>query len=231
MKLGLCVLGIVIVLLTGELNAQVNSPAEYFNRLIESQKKINEYKVRAVGGFQDTNQKIQFDVRFSGIQSKKLFRQEFSAPETLAENFSVFDQKAQITYFFISNQVVVSQITDIGGVSGLNPSNIASLTTTVNTNELKFEPLKTETVGGEVLTVLELTPKNSKALEWQRLKLWLTSQYQIRRLQMWADNTQADVRLLDWRINTGLKVADLCKLPRDAELIRKDNVKTVSCKL
>lgn len=199
-----------------------------------TQKNTKDYSGKVTGSAEQDNSRTRFEVRIAGITASKLTRVDFLAPDALADNFLIIDNQNSFNYQFITNQVTIQKISDNTNVGGFN-FNFNALNdpqATFGQNQVDFKPLTTENTPAGKAYVLDATPKKGAKLDFDRLKVWvLESGWRVYRAQSLDTKNvvQFDVTVTEWKANSGLKASDLCKVPKDAEVIRKGNLRKYSC--
>jgi hypothetical protein len=197
-------------------------------------KATKDFSASVTGSAEQNNQKTKFEVKIAGITAAKLTRVDFLAPDALADNFLILDNQNTYNYQFITNQVTIQKNSSQTAVSGfnLNFNALNDLQTTLPRDQVDFKPVTSETTPAGKAYLLDGTPKKNSNLDFDRLKVWvLESGWRVYRTQSFDAKgvLQFDVTIPDWKTNTGLKASDLCKLPKDAEIIKKGSLKKGSC--
>jgi outer membrane lipoprotein-sorting protein len=199
---------------------------DLIKRLESAQKTTKDFKSKITGSVEQDGKPIRLEANISGIIERKLSRIEFVAPDTLADNILIVDNQNVFNYLFLTNQVTVSRAasgTEVGGFN-FNPNQLNDFDTAFPRADLNFAPVKAENTSFGRAWLVEATPKKKGDLEYSRAKIWiLDNPARVVRFQSFDQNnaSQIDVQIPEWRVNQNLKIADLCKLPRDAEMIRK----------
>ncbi len=205
-----------------------NNPTidDLIKRLETAQKTTKDFRAKIIGTVEQDKTKIKIEAGISSILDKKLTRIEFVAPDALADNILIVDNQMVFNYLFLTNQVTVSKSatgTEVGGFN-FNPSQLNDFNASFPKADLNFEAVKADTTPVGKAWVVEATPKKKGDLEYSRIKIWvLDNPARVYRFQSFDDkNTvQFDIQIPEWKTNLSLKIADLCKLPRDAEMIKK----------
>jgi outer membrane lipoprotein-sorting protein len=202
--------------------------------LENTQKNTRDFSGRVTGSAEQDNSRTRFEVKIAGITAAKLTRVDFLAPDALADNFLILDNQNSYNYQFITNQVTIQRIannTQVGGFN-LNFNALNDPQATFPQNQVDFKPLTTENTPAGRAYILDGTPKKGVNLDFDRLRVWvLENGWRVYRAQSLDTKNvvQFDVTIPEWKANGGLKVADLCKIPRDAEIIRKGTLRKNSC--
>ena len=205
-----------------------NNPTidDLIKRLETAQKTTKDFRAKIIGTVEQDKTKIKIEAGISSILDKKLTRIEFIAPDALADNILIVDNQMVFNYLFLTNQVTVSKSasgTEVGGFN-FNPSQLNDFNASFPKADLNFEAVKADTTPVGKAWLVEATPKKKGDLEYSRIKIWvLDNPARVYRFQSFDDkNTvQFDIQIPEWKTNLSLKTADLCKLPRDAETIKK----------
>ncbi len=233
-----------IALLTGLAALTVtafaqNAPSidDLIKRLDAAQKTTKDFKAKIVGTVEQDKTKLKIEAAISSVLDKKLTRIEFVAPDALADNILIVDNQNVYNYLFLTNQVTISKSTtgtEVGGFN-FNPSQLNDFNATFPKADLNFEAVKADTTPIGKAWLVEATPKKKGDFEYSRIKVWvLDNPARVYRFQSFDEkNTmQFDIQIPEWKTNLSLKIADLCKLPRDAEIIKKGSgLKKNNCNL
>ncbi len=207
---------------------------DLIKRLDAAQKTTKDFKAKIIGTVEQDKTKIKIEANIASLLEKKLTRIEFLAPDTLADNILIVDNQMVFNYLFLTNQVTISKSssgTEVGGFN-FNPGQLNDFNASFPKADLNFESVKPDTTPAGKAWVVEATPKKKGDLEYSRIKIWvLDSPARVYRFQSFDEKNivQFDIQIPEWKTNLGLKIADLCKLPRDAEIIKKAGVKKNNC--
>jgi outer membrane lipoprotein-sorting protein len=199
---------------------------DLIKRLETAQKATKDFRSKIVGSVEQDGKPIKIEANIAGMVDKKLSRIEFVAPDTLADNILIVDNQNVFNYLFLTNQVTVSKSssgTEVGGFN-FNPNQLNDFDTAFPRADLDFLPVKADNTSFGKAWLVEATPKKKGDLEYSRVKIWvLDNPARVARFQSFDQKNalQIDVQIPEWRVNQNLKIADLCKLPKDAEIIRK----------
>ena len=226
-----------IAAITVSAFAQGAAPSidELIKRLEASTKTTKDFRAKISGTVEQNNSRIKIEANIASVLDKKLTRIEFLAPDALADNVLIVDNQMVFNYLFLTNQVTVSKSasgTEVGGFN-FNPSQLNDFNASFPQADLNFEAVKADTTLAGKAWVAEATPKKKGNFEYSRIKIWvLDNPARVYRFQSFDDKNavQFDIVIPEWKTNIGLKIADLCKLPRDAEMIKKGaGVKKNNC--
>ncbi len=206
-------------------------------RLESTQKSTKDFRAKLIGSAEQDNQKVKFEANIGGIVDKKLTRIDFLAPDTLADNILIVDNQIVFNYLFLTNQVTVSKAangTEVGGFN-FNPSQLNDFNSSFPKEDLAFEAVKADTTPAGKAWVIEATPRKKGTFDYARIKIWiLDSPTRVYRFQSFDEKNvmQFDISIPEWKTNQNIKIADLCKLPRDAEYIKKGSgIKKNNCEI
>ena len=199
-----------------------------------TQKNTKDFSAKVSGSAEQNDSRTKFEVKIAGITASKLTRVDFLAPDALADNFLIIDNQNAYNYQFITNQVTIQRNANASEVGGfnLNFNALNDLQTTFPSNQVDFKPITSETTPAGKAYILDATPKKGAKLEFDRLKVWvLESGWRVYRTQAFDAKgvLQFDVTISDWKVNAGLKASELCKIPKDAEIIKKGTLKRFNC--
>lgn len=214
--------------------AQGVTPDSILKNLDATQKNTKDFSAKVSGSAEQNDSKTKFEVKIAGITASKLTRVDFLAPDALADNFLIIDNQNTYNYQFITNQVTIQKNANAAEVGGfnLNFNALNDLQTTFPSNQVDFKPVTSETTPAGKAYILDATPKKSSNLNFDRLKVWvLESGWRVYRTQSFDAKgvMQFDITISDWKVNAGLKASELCKIPKDAEVIKKGSLKKFSC--
>jgi outer membrane lipoprotein-sorting protein len=152
-------------------------------------------------------------------------RIQFNAPDTLADNFIIFDKTTISNYLFLTNQVTVtkSSKTTVSGVE-FNVDQFQDISSFIEKDKVNFKPVTTENTPAGKAFVLDATPKAKTDLEFSRAKVWIVENgWRPYRYQVWNEKgeEQFNMTFVEWKTNVGLAAKNLRAIPKDAEVIRK----------
>jgi outer membrane lipoprotein-sorting protein len=212
-------------LLTTIALAQAPNVNDIISKLEITQKTIKDYRARVAGTAEQGEQKLKLDMEVQAIPAIDLVRIKFNAPDSLADNFIIIDKNVVSNYLFLTNQVTISKLntSNVGGFN-FNFSQFSSFSEQFPREKLNFKPVTTENTPDGRAFVVDASPKPGTNLEFGRVKIWvLDGAWRPQRLQYFDEKGAmiADMTVAKWEQNIGLKAADLRKLPKDAEIIRK----------
>ena len=199
-----------------------------------TQKNTKDFSAKVSGSAEQNDSRTKFEVKIAGITASKLTRVDFLSPDALADNFLIIDNQNSYNYQFITNQVTIQKNANASEVGGfnLNFNALNDLQTTFPSNQVDFKPVTSETTPAGKAYILDATPKKSSNLNFDRLKVWvLESVWRVYRTQSFDAKgvMQFDITISDWKVNAGLKASELCKIPKDAKVIKKGSLKKFSC--
>lgn len=208
---------LIAVLASG---ASAQSAQDIITKVNATQKAAKDVSFRLSGSasLETSSQKI--DMTIKSIPGQGVARLQFAAPDALADNVVVADRTEVRQYLFLTNQVTVTPLkkaaasAGFGGLDFTQFSNPAALLKDYN-----VKLLETSGTAGKRLFQLEATPKNGG----DRARLWITEAgWRPTRMQLLSGGrTVADLTVSNYRINSGLTVAGLKTLPKNAEIIRQ----------
>ncbi|MFN3267077.1 MAG: outer membrane lipoprotein carrier protein LolA [Deinococcales bacterium] len=199
---------------------------DLIKRLEAAQKTTKDFRSKITGSVEQDGKPIKIEATIAGIVDKKLSRIEFLAPDTLADNILIVDNQNVFNYLFLTNQVTISKSssgTEVGGFN-FNPNQLNDFDTAFPRANLNFAPVKAENSNFGKTWLVEATPKKKGDFEYAKVRIWvLDSPARVVRFQSFDEKgaSQIDIQIPEWKTNQNLKIADLCKLPKDAEIIRK----------
>ena len=179
------------------------------------------FRLSGTASLQSEGQKIDMTLR--SIPAQGVARLQFTAPDALADNIVVTNRTEIRQYLFLTNQITVTPIkkaAESAGMAGLDFSQLTNATTFLNQYNVKL--VGTSTVGGKKVYQLEATPKNANSSD--RARVWITEAgWRPTRLQLVGTGNKvlADLTISNYKVNSGLTVAGLTALPKDAQIIKQ----------
>lgn len=219
-------LAIGLTLVASVALAQTPSATDIIAKLETTQKSLKDYRARVAGSAEQGDQKLKLEMDVQAIPPLDLVRVKFNAPDSLADNFIIVDKNTVYNYLFLTNQVTITKLNtaNVGGFN-FNFSQFSSFGESFPKDKINFKPVTTESTPDGKAYVLDATPKPGSKLEFTRVKIWvLDGAWRPQHIQYFDDqglNPIADITVTKWEPNVGLKAADLRKLPKDAEIIKK----------
>lgn len=204
-------------------SAGAQTAQDILNRVDAAQRAAKDVSFRLQGSatLESSPQKIDLTVKV--IPAQGVARLQFLAPDSLADNIVVADRNEVRQYLFLTNQITVTsskKAADQAGFGGLDFTQLSNAATLLSQYNVKL--LGTSTVAGKKVYQLEATPKNAATND--RARVWITEAgWRPTRLQLLGDGNKvlADLNVSNYRVNSGLTVAGLKTLPKDAQVIRQ----------
>lgn len=202
--------------------AFAQSASEVVAKVQATQKSLKDvsFKVSGTATLDAGAQKLDFDVQ--AIPSQNVARINFNAPDALADNVVVVDNKKVRNYLYLTNQITEQDAARSASAGGFDFdfSQLADATTLL-TSRYDVKLLETQTQNGTKVYLLEGTSKNGAT---ERQRLWITEQgWRPVRSQVLngAGKVISDLNITNYKTNSGLTAARLRALPKDAEVIRR----------
>lgn len=226
MKNKLALLAAAAAIAFSGASAQGLSANEVVNRLEATTKALKDVSMRVTGTASGADQKLKLDLDIKAISALDLVRITFRAPESLADNFVIVDKTRVWNYLFLTNQVTVSPRSKASFAgTGFDLGSITDLNAMVPRDKVNYKLVASnEKTPAGATYVLEATPKANSGLDFDKVKVWvLENGFRPYRVQFSGDKnaTTADLTIVEWKANTGLKEAALRAYPKDAEVINK----------
>ena len=204
--------------------AQAQSVDSIINNIAATQKSVKDISFRVAGtaAVSGDNQKV--DLKIQTIPASSLARVVFNAPDALADNIVVVDNKEIRNYLYLTNQVTISPVSKAAGGQDLGGLDISQLSNLVGALKTRYDLKLIGTTGaaGSRLYQLEANPKTG--IQGGKTRIWISeSGWRPTRFQSVNDagKTIADLNVSEYKLNTGLSVARLRQLPKDAEVIKQ----------
>ena len=214
---------LTLSLLSSSSMAQTLSADDIAGKVEAAQKNLKDFSVRINGSatLEGGNQKI--DLLVSSIPLSSLTRIVFNAPDALADNILILDKKTVSNYLYLTNQVTVAPAakSKVDGFT-FDFTRLTDATISLSRTDFKLKLLETQTVAGGKAYLLEAIPREDLGVSKTRI---LVGENGWRVLKLQALDPQGKVvtelNFSNWKFNAGLKSADLKKLPRDAQVIKR----------
>ncbi|WP_034383214.1 outer membrane lipoprotein carrier protein LolA [Deinococcus sp. YIM 77859] len=203
--------------------ADAQTAQDILNRVDAAQKAAKDVSFRLQGSATLESSPQKIDLTVKSIPAQGVARLQFAAPDALADNIVVADRNEVRQYLFLTNQITVTPLkkaADQAGFGGLDFTQLSNAATLLNQYNVKL--LGTATVGGQKVYQLEAAPKNGGTGD--RARVWITEAgWRPTRIQLLGTGNRvlADLNVTNYRVNSGLTVAGLKALPKDAQLIRQ----------
>lgn len=216
----------VLAALSGVLlipSASAQSVQDIISKVDAAQKAAKDISFRLSGSasLESSPQKIDFTIK--SIPAQGLARLQFNAPDALADNIVVADKNEIRQYLFLTNQVTVTstkKAADGAGFGGLDFTQLSNTASLLSQYDVKL--LSTTGAAGKRLFQLEAIPKKGNTTDKTRVYIteagWRPTRIQI---VSSAGKSLADLNVGNYKVNSGLSVAGLKQLPKDAEIIRQ----------
>ena len=213
---------LLALLLTPSL-AQAQSADDILSKVAAAQQNVKDisFKVSGTATLDSGNQKVDLNVQT--IPSSSLARVVFNAPDALADNIVVVDNKEIRNYLYLTNQVTVTSVNQAAGqdLGGLDLSQLSNLVPALKSRyDLKL--LGSTGSAGNRLYQLAANPKTG--VQGGSTRIWITENgWRPTRFQSLSDagKVVADLAVSNYKVNTGLMAARLRQLPKDAEMIKQ----------
>ena len=188
-----------------------------------AQKNLKDFSVHINGSaaLEGGNQKIDLEV--SSIPLSSLTRTVFNAPDALADNILILDKTTVSNYLYLTNQVTVAPAakSKVDGFS-FDFTRLTDATVSLSRTDFRLKLLETQNLAGGKAYLLEAIPRQDLGVSKTRI---LVGENGWKVLKLQALDPQGkvvtDLNFSSWKFNSGLKSADLKKLPRDAQVIKR----------
>lgn len=216
------VLMIFLVSCTGFSVAQAQTAQDILKSIETAQTKAKDISFRLVGSVNVEKESQKFDLLIKSIPDQNLARLQFMAPDAFADNIVVADAKEVRQYMFLTNQITVTPVKKAAadaGIIGMDFTQFGNTSKMLSQFDVKL--LGKEVVGGINIFKLEAKPKDSKgdkSLIWISEKGWRPTRIQVIDQK---GKTLANLRLQNFKTNSGLTSTKLKKLPKSARVIKQ----------
>ncbi|GAA5503925.1 hypothetical protein Dxin01_03693 [Deinococcus xinjiangensis] len=201
---------------------QAQTAQDIVNRVDATQKAAKDVSFRLSGTASFENQTQKIDLTVKSIPAQNLARIQFAAPDALADNIVVADNKEVRQYMFLTNQITVTptnKAASTAGLGGLDFNNLGNTSSILSKYNVKL--VGTTGAAGSRVFQLEATPKDGGT---DKTRVWITEAgWRPNRLQYLDKNGKvvADMTLSSYKTNSGLTAAALRSLPKDAQIIKQ----------
>lgn len=202
--------------------AQGQTAEDIIGKVDAAQRAAKDISFRLSGNATLESSSQKLDLLVKTIPSLSLVRVQFNAPDALADNIFVADKTEVRQYLYLTNQVTVTsakKAADGAGLSGLDFTQVGNTASMLKAFDVKL--LGSSGAAGKRIYQLEATPRSGQT---DKTRVWIAEDgWRPTRIQVvnTAGKTLADLAISNFRKNSGLSVATLKQLPKDAEVIRQ----------
>lgn len=220
-KLPLTLLPLTLLFAATSL-AQAQSAQDIINKVDATQKAAKDVSFRLSGNatFESSLQKI--DLTIKSIPAQNLARIQFVAPDALADNIVVADNKEVRQYMFLTNQITVTALGKAASNAGFSNFDLTQLSNTSSIlSKYNVKLLGTTGSAGSRVFQLEATAKDGGT---DKARVWITEAgWRPNRIQLVdkGGKTVADMTISNYKTNSGLSAATLRNLPKDAQIVKQ----------
>ncbi len=203
--------------------SQVLSADDIAGKVEATQKNLKDFSVHINGSASLEGGTQKIDLEVSSIPLSSLTRIVFNAPDALADNILILDKTTVSNYLYLTNQVTVAPAakSKVDGFS-FDFTRLTDATVSLSRTDFKLKLLETQNVAGGKAYLLEAIPRQDLGVSKTRI---LVGENGWKVLKLQALDPQGKVvtnlNFSSWKFNSGLKSADLKKLPRDAQVIKR----------
>ncbi|HEY9855587.1 MAG TPA: hypothetical protein V6D05_07610 [Stenomitos sp.] len=212
------ILGAVALTLLGlPAHAETLSVEAVVAKLQATQAAHHDVVVQLSGELMQGPKRLHGELEIQAIPAQNLRRVEFKAPSQMAGNLVIIEKDQAWRYLSLTNQVVVSSVAEAVKGAPLDFSKMTSLMGGKASAE-GFKLAGSEKGADGVLHVLESTTPGN------RMKVWVKEDgWRLQRLQVLNGFGQAiaDWQVTSFQLDRGLQPADLKRLPKDAEVLKR----------
>lgn len=204
-------------------SAGAQTAQDILNRVDTAQKAARDVTFRLSGSASLEASPQKIDLTVKSIPAQGVARLQFLAPDALADNVVVADRNEVRQYLFLTNQITVTptkKAAEGAGFGGLDFTQLSNAATLLSQYNVKL--LGTTGAAGKRVFQLEAAPKNANTTD--KARVWITEAgWRPTRIQLLGSGNKvlADLSVSNYRVNSGLTVAGLKTLPRDAQIIRQ----------
>ena len=212
-----------LALLLAPSLAQAQSVDSILSKVAAAQNNVKDISFRVSGTAMLDSGDQKVDLKVQTIPASSLARVVFNAPDALADNVLIVDNKEVRNYLYLTNQVTVTNVNQAAGqdLGGLDLSQLSNLVPALKSRyDLKL--LGSTGSAGNRLYQLEANPKTG--VQGGSTRIWITENgWRPTRFQSLSDagKVVADLSVSEYKTNTGLMAARLRQLPKDAEVIKQ----------
>ncbi len=210
----------MVALLNNVAGAQ--TAQEIISKVDATQKATKDLTMRLTGmvSLDTASQKIDFLLKT--IPAQNVARLQFYAPDAFADNIVIADKNEIRQYMYLTNQITVmstKKASDSAGLGGIDFTQLANTSSMLNQYNVKL--LSTSGSGSNRVFQLEAIAKNGGT---DKIRMWISENgWRPTKVQM-LNGTGKQMALLNiasYKVNSGLTLAGLKVLPKDAEIIRQ----------
>jgi outer membrane lipoprotein-sorting protein len=204
--------------------AQAQSVDSILTSITAAQKNVKDISFRVAGtaDVNGGNQKV--DLNIQTIPASSLARLVFNAPDALADNVVVVDNKEVRNYLYLTNQVTITPINKATGGQNLGGLDLSQLSNLAGALKARYDLKLIGTTGAAGSRLFQIDANPKTGVQGGKTRIWISENgWRPTRFQSVSDagKTVADLSVTDYKLNSGLNVARLRQLPKDAEVVKQ----------
>ena len=204
--------------------AHAQTADDILTKLAATQNAAKDLSFRVTGSAQLDSGSQKVDLKVQTIPASGLARVVFNAPDALADNVVIVDNKEVRNYLYLTNQVTVTSLNKMAGGQDLGGLDLSQLSNLVSALKSRYDLKVVGSTGsaGNRLYQLQADPKtgiqDGKTRIYVTENGWRPTRFVVLNA---GGKTVADLNVSEYKANTGLSAAKLKQLPKDAEVIRQ----------
>ncbi|WP_161883228.1 outer membrane lipoprotein carrier protein LolA [Deinococcus alpinitundrae] len=204
--------------------AQAQTADDILNNLASAQKSAKDISFRISGSADQGGGVQKLDLNVQTIPASNLARLVFNAPDALADNVVILDNKEVRNYLYLTNQVTVTSTSKAAGGQDLGGLDLSQLSNLVTALKTRYDVKLIGTSGAAPNRVYQLEASPKTGVQGGKTRVfvgengWRPTRFQL--IDGGGKNV-ADLNVSEYKVNSGLSVARLRQLPKDAQIIRQ----------
>ncbi|AWN23442.1 outer membrane lipoprotein-sorting protein [Deinococcus irradiatisoli] len=204
--------------------AQAQSAGDILNNVAAAQKNVKDISFRISGTADQGGGSQKLDLNVQTIPAASLARVVFNAPDALADNVVVVDNKEVRNYLYLTNQVTVTSLNKAVGGQDLGGLDLSQLSNLVGALKSRYDIKLLGSTGAAPNRVYQLEASPKTGVQGGKSRIYVSENgWRPTRFQALdaGGKTVADLSISDYKVNAGLTAARLKQLPKDAEVIKQ----------
>lgn len=205
---------IAATVLIGQASAQnTPTPEQIVANNMAALKAFKDVSFTVTGSFSagEELQNMTLKANVKSIISQKLTRIHFLQPDMMADNIMVVEKNQLRHYMSLTDQIMVQDVGDVPELDWL-----AADTTQFIPKGATLKLVETTGKTGSRIFKLSVHAGKEKGFLWFNENNWMLSRVQYSS----NEGVAGELKLDNYKINTGLKAAALKSLPKSAQVIR-----------
>ena len=204
--------------------AQAQSADDILNNLASTQKSAKDISFRVSGSADQGGGVQKLDLNVQTIPASNLARVVFNAPDALADNVVILDNKEVRNYLYLTNQITVMNTSKAAGGQDLGGLDLSQLSNLVMALKTRYDVKLLGSSGAAPNRTYQLEASPKTGIQGGKTRVFVSENgWRPTRFQIvdGGGKTVADLNVSEYKLNSGLSVARLRQLPKDAQIIRQ----------